>query len=78
MTRFVSGKDESCRQCGHAFDPHALVPTSEDETEGGIILCPVMHCQCFATWALPGHEPREVYIPDVATINKIRRIIQIG
>jgi hypothetical protein len=76
MTRDDAAEVELCRQCGHPFDDHAMVPTTEDELAGGVILCPAKDCQCFATWAVTAAQPRQLYIPDDATVARIRAIIQ--
>jgi hypothetical protein len=42
---------DGCADCGHPFDPHAVVTTGENPLEGGIILCP--ECDCYGTWSTP-------------------------
>ena len=42
--------DGSCKQCGHAFNPHAVIAYDvNDFSKGGEIQCPVAECSCFHT-----------------------------
>lgn len=68
------GDDQTCQQCGHAFDPHAMIATTGDAADGGIMLCPVLDCECFGTWGL-NNGPAKV-IPDRADIAELRERIQ--
>ncbi|WP_155374986.1 hypothetical protein [Catellatospora vulcania] len=65
---------ETCAQCGHPFDPHALVTTADDPADGGIMLCPVPGCECFSTWGMEGMPT--VRVPDRFEIASIREKIQ--
>jgi hypothetical protein len=66
--------EESCMQCGHPFDPHAMIATSGVPADGGIMLCPVVDCECFATWGLD-NGPAKV-VPDRFEVAAIRERIQ--
>jgi hypothetical protein len=66
--------DESCRQCGHPFDPHAVISTTGDPADGGIVLCPLPGCECYATWGLDGGPAR--VIPDRVEVELLRERIQ--
>jgi hypothetical protein len=46
--------EDPCKQCGHAVDAHEVISTSADASDGGIILCSVVGCECYATWSLNG------------------------
>jgi hypothetical protein len=52
----VVSQDQACDQCGHLFDPHMLL-AGESSLDGGIIVCPVNGCNCFATWGPNGLRP---------------------
>ncbi|WP_203906171.1 hypothetical protein [Rhizocola hellebori] len=65
---------ELCLQCGHPFDPHAIISTTGDPVDGGIMLCPRVDCQCYSTWGLDGGEARR--IPDRVEVEIIREQIQ--
>lgn len=65
---------ELCAQCGHEFDPHVLVTTSEDAVDGGVMLCPVPGCLCWATWGYQKNPTKRV--PDEAEIAALRADIQ--
>lgn len=69
----LAGKD--CEICGHPFDPHSLVATSEDPLDGGVILCPVKDCECYATWSMRPKTP-PARIPDRFELAHIREHIQ--
>lgn len=72
--------EESCAQCGHPSGPHAVVATTGDPKEGGVMLCPVKGCMCYATWALPqlGGSRDTVRVPDERELAEIRRMVQGG
>lgn len=45
--------EETCTLCPHSGDAHVLIaPGGSDPEPYGIRLCPVLGCQCYATWAL--------------------------
>lgn len=77
---------ETCERCEHPVDPHALLATTGNPLQGGIMLCPVPGCQCFATWSTaygPEHHPvvpgtgrDDVYVPPPAEIDELRATIQ--
>jgi hypothetical protein len=77
MADAMDAKGMACQQCGDLFDPHVMVPTSEDPRDGGIILCPVKGCQCYATWDAGSGRP-EVRIPSNHEITKLRENVQAG
>jgi hypothetical protein len=66
--------EELCEQCGHPYDPHAIVATSEDVAGGGIMLCPVVGCECFGTWGVD--DGPVSFVPDRFEIAAIRERIQ--
>jgi hypothetical protein len=68
------GDDSACGQCGHAFDPHVIVATTGDQADGGIMLCPVAECECFATWGL--NDGPVTFVPDRAEIAALRERFQ--
>jgi hypothetical protein len=55
-TKSFENKAGFCKQCGHIFDPHMLIPMWAEKSKGGIILCPEEGCTCFITW---GFDPRQ-------------------
>jgi len=71
---------EPCGKCTHPFDIHALIATTGDPLEGGIILCPVKDCECYATWgcAITGDKtsPPPKRIPDRFEIANLRESLQ--
>ena len=66
--------EDLCQQCGHAFDPHAVISTTGEASDGGIILCPVAGCGCYATWGLNGSPAKR--IPDLLEVEAIRERVQ--
>jgi hypothetical protein len=66
--------DDPCKQCGHPFDPHAVIATTGDASDGGIILSPVLGCECYATWGFDGGPAKR--IPDRFEVKAIRERIQ--
>lgn len=66
--------DETCPQCGHPDGPHALVATTGDPMDGGIMICPVAGCWCYHTWGVEGREAKRVPNPDET--ERIRAMIQ--
>lgn len=72
--------EELCDQCGHPRDPHKVVTTSldADPLKGGVMLCHVEGCLCYATWALPqlGGSRDTVRVPDERELAEIRRMVQ--
>ena len=71
---------EPCGQCQHAFDIHALIATTGSPLDGGIILCPIQGCECYATWgcALTGNKksPPPDRVPDRFEIANLREHLQ--
>lgn len=71
---------KDCDQCGHPFDPHALISTDPPgrAPRGGVILCPMMGCQCYATWSVPqlGTERGDVRVPGTQELHEMRWMIQ--
>ncbi len=65
---------ELCGQCGHPFDPHAVIATTGEPTDGGIMLCPVVGCECYATWGMNGGPAK--WIPDRAEVAALRESVQ--
>lgn len=65
---------DDCPQCGHPFNPHAVISTSNSPLDGGIILCAVKGCPCYATWGVES-GPAKV-IPDRFELEAIRERIQ--
>jgi hypothetical protein len=72
--RDTTDDEEMCPQCGHASDPHALIATTGDPSDGGIMLCPVVGCECFATWGIDGGPAK--LVPDRAAIAALREQTQ--
>lgn len=75
-------KGDPCGKCHHEFDFHVLIATSDDgPLGGGIILCPVMGCECYATWgvAVKGDSQSDPpkSIPDRAEVAALRERIQL-
>lgn len=66
--------DADCKQCQHPFDPHAVIATTGDPAEGGIMLCPEPECLCFSTWGMAGGQTK--WVPDAAEIDRLRRKVQ--
>jgi hypothetical protein len=65
---------EPCAQCEHPFDPHAMIATSGEPADGGIVLCPVVGCECFATWGLNNGPAK--FVPDRFQIAALRERVQ--
>lgn len=63
--------------CEHPFDLHALLPTDGSPMNGGIVLCPVMNCQCFSTWGV-GRNSARPPIPPQDEIDRLRMAVQTG
>jgi hypothetical protein len=62
------------------FDPHVLVATNmDDPTKGGIMLCPVVGCECYSTWSVPqlGSKKADVLVPSPEEIVRIRHAFQM-
>lgn len=63
-----------CHLCGHPMLDHVLVATGPEPMDGGVVICPVPNCQCYATWGtndLPALE-----IPNEAEVAALRAKIQ--
>lgn len=77
MTEAVPvGKDDDC-SCGHPFALHAMVSTDGSPMNGGIVLCPVMDCQCYATWGVGQNSARPPK-PSDEEIARLRMAVQMG
>lgn len=61
---------EPCPQCLDPFDDHAMIATTGDPMDGGIILCLVVLCRCFDTW-LPSHPDLAETAPFVPSPEEI-------
>ena len=73
--------DYSCATCPHDTNDHSLVAThNNDPLYGGVILCPVPGCECYATWSVPpemgGHGREGLEIPDRFRLAQLREYIQ--
>lgn len=71
----IEREERKCQHCGHDFDPHVLV-APEDPMKGGIMICPVMNCECFSTWGVGKGSKPSKDLPDRAEIAAIRERIQ--
>lgn len=70
---------DTCTQCGHELDPHALI--TYDPLRGGIVLCPVLGCTCYSTLALGGVNsliPDLKALPDRWEVEALRQRLQKG
>jgi hypothetical protein len=61
-----------CGQCGDDFGEHALINTTGDPMDGGVIICPRRNCMCYSTWSAhylgqEHHTPKEIPTPDELT-----------
>lgn len=82
-TKVELGAGQLCTICDHEFGPHAIIATSvgadgvhTDPVKGGIILCQIRDCCCFATWGFGDLE--DVTIPDEETTTMLRNRIWAG
>lgn len=66
---------DPCDLCGHLFDPHAVVATTGNPMDGGIILCPEKGCTCYSTWSVIPKTPPK-YVPNRFEVERIREQIQ--
>lgn len=66
--------DETCPRCPHLFEPHIVVATTGDPMQGGVIICQVKNCGCFATWGADG-KPTE-FVPNPEQVDLIRDDLQ--
>jgi hypothetical protein len=71
------GKDDDCGTCGHPFALHALVATKDSPMNGGIVLCPVKDCPCYATWGV-GRASQRPDAPSQDEIDRLRMAVQMG
>lgn len=81
---------ETCAKCEHSFDAHAVIPTTSDPLDGGIMLCPEPGCRCFHTWSptygppddrkpvKPGRGADGVYLPPMDVVETMRTKLQAG
>ncbi|HTJ39507.1 MAG TPA: hypothetical protein VL738_40285 [Dactylosporangium sp.] len=65
-----------CEQCKHPFDPHALIATTGNAQDGGIMLCPVPGCECYATWGVSDGPAK--HVPDRFDVAALRERLQRG
>lgn len=64
-----------CPQCQHPHDPHILIATDlGDPLGGGIIICNLSPCECYATWGVNGAPANR--IPDAAELAHLRADLQ--
>lgn len=64
-----------CGRCNHDEDNHSLVATCDNNPmKGGVMLCPVKGCDCYATWGVQGAQPER--IPDRFELERIREYVQ--
>lgn len=70
--------DDFCSRCSHLFDPHLMVTTGSSPTEGGVMLCNVKGCLCYATWSAPqlGSTRETIRVPDDDELADLRRRLQ--
>jgi hypothetical protein len=72
-----SEPESECEICQHPFDPHAMIATTGNPLDGGVMLCPDPGCMCFATWSAPGSDGRtQVVLPDAEELAAMRAFIQ--
>jgi hypothetical protein len=69
--------NDACDQCSHPLSLHALVSLEHNPMNGGIALCPVLHCPCFATWGV-GENSTPPIKPSDAEIERLRMAVQTG
>ena len=69
---------EPCPRCDHPSDPHLLVATTGDALAGGVIICPLRGCDCYATWAVPqaGGSYEKLTIPNALELAELRERLQ--
>jgi hypothetical protein len=69
-----------CPPCGHPVDPHAVIVTGADYSQGGIMLCPEPGCPCLLTWSTPdsGVSGDAVRMPSPARVQALRDRLQSG
>lgn len=65
---------EPCPQCGHPFDDHPMAAIFDDVMDGGIIVCPVIGCQCVSTWGVKGRM--KPAMPPQHVIDQVRAQLQ--
>ena len=73
--------DYSCDKCPHDSDNHVLVATKDNNPMfGGVILCPIEGCECYATWsvdpAMGGAGREGLTVPDRFERARLREYIQ--
>lgn len=73
-----SESPEFCLRCGHAFDPHLMVTTGASPKDGGVMLCNVKGCLCYATWSAPqlGSTRQTIRVPDDDELARMRKRLQ--
>lgn len=74
----MSEPEKVCDKCPHTNGPHLLVATTGDPRDGGVRLCHVKGCLCFATWSIPqlGSTKDSVTIPSMSEIEEMRATLQ--
>ena len=68
--------DRSCELCEHPFDLHALIAAENNPMKGGIVLCPVFGCPCYATFGIQDNAPPAPLPPQ--EIDRLRTAVQTG
>lgn len=70
---------KACEQCGHDFDPHIVLATGTRVTHGGVIICQVKGCLCYATWDAPqlGGTRDDVVEPSEEALALFRQRLQV-
>lgn len=65
---------EPCPICDDPYNEHVLIATGENPADGGILLCPRVGCQCFATWGINDLPP--LTVPEDDEVADLRAKIQ--
>lgn len=73
MSQIKAGDD--CTQCSHPFALHSVISPGHNPLEGGMVLCPVQGCPCYATWGVNGGPAPKVSPEDVV---RYRTAVQTG
>lgn len=56
-----------------------MIPTGPYAVDGGVMLCPVKGCDCYATWDVPPFSTREtIREPDLFELDELRTRLQSG
>lgn len=64
--------------CEHDFDAHLMVVTGATPADGGVMICPVKGCECYATWSAPqlGSTRKTIAIPSEDQMRQLRERLQ--